>query len=64
MQIADAKSLVGHRVELCWSDRTGREQVHMVEVFEVNFVPLYGPCLLTDTGEIRLDRVVRYQVAA
>jgi len=23
----------------------------------VNFVPLYGPCLITDVGDIRLDRI-------
>lgn len=58
MLISDAKGYVGQVVELTYTDRTGAEIVDTAEVFDVNFVPLYGPCLITDIGEIRLDRVV------
>jgi hypothetical protein len=49
---------VGQVVEITYTNRTGTEIVDSAEVFDVNFVPLYGPCLITDIGEIRLDRIV------
>ncbi|HRI44358.1 MAG TPA: hypothetical protein PLL78_06005 [Fimbriimonadaceae bacterium] len=58
MLISDAKGFVGQTVEIVYRDRTGAQIVDTAEVFDVNFVPLYGPCLITDIGEIRLDRVV------
>ncbi len=58
MLISDAKGFVGQWVEVVYKDRVGAEVVDTAEVFDVNFVPLYGPCLITDIGEIRLDRVV------
>lgn len=58
MLISDAKNYVGQIVQITFADRQGRETVDVVEVFEVNFVPLYGPCLITDVGDIRLDRVI------
>jgi hypothetical protein len=27
----------------------------VAEVFDVNFLPLKGPCLITDVGDFRLD---------
>lgn len=58
MLISDAKNFVGQVVEITYTDRLGKETSEVAEVFEVNFVPLYGPCLITDVGDIRLDRVV------
>ncbi len=58
MLISDAKNYVGQIVQITFADRLGRETVDVAEVFEVNFVPLYGPCLITDVGDIRLDRVI------
>ncbi len=57
MLISDAKSFVGQVVEVVYSDRKGTEIKEVAEIFDVNFVPLYGPCLITDIGDIRLDRV-------
>ena len=53
----DAKKYVGFAVKLRWSDRKGIEQSDVLHVFNVGFVPLYGPCLITEKGEIRLDRI-------
>jgi hypothetical protein len=64
MAIGEARTLIGHKVQLTWADRAGNETSGVVEVFEVNFVPLYGPCLLTDFGDIRVDRVIHYEIAA
>lgn len=48
-------------LRLTWTGRKGDEQTDLVYVFNVGFVPLYGPCLITDKGEIRLDRVVNFE---
>jgi hypothetical protein len=61
MNIQDAKSFVGMPLRLTWTGRKGDEQTDLVYVFNVGFVPLYGPCLITDKGEIRLDRVVHFE---
>lgn len=61
MNIQDAKSFVGMPLRLTWTGRKGDEQTDLVYVFNVGFVPLYGPCLITDKGEIRLDRVTAFE---
>lgn len=58
MLISEAKVFTGQFVKLVYRDRRGAEIERQTEVFDVGFVPLYGPCLITDAGEIRLDRVV------
>lgn len=58
MLISDAKSLVGQIVNLEYTDRKGDILSDRVEIFDVNFIALYGPCMITDIGDIRLDRVV------
>jgi hypothetical protein len=58
MLISEAKTFTGQFVKLVYKDRRGAEVERQTEVFDVGFVPLYGPCLITDVGEIRLDRVV------
>jgi len=64
MLISEAKNFVGHVVHLQYRDRAGREHMELAEIFDVGFVPLYGPCLITDIGEIRLDRVVSLEYAS
>ena len=61
MNIQEAKSYIGSPLKLTWTGRRGDEQSDLVYVFNVGFVPLYGPCLITDKGEIRLDRIVAYE---
>ncbi len=58
MLISEAKTLIGQVVLLTISDRAGRESNKMAEIFDVGFVPLYGPCVITDQGEFRLDRIM------
>jgi hypothetical protein len=64
MTIQEAKSFVGTQINVSWTGRKGDEQSDMVYVISVGFVPLYGPCLITDIGEICLDRVTTYVCAA
>jgi hypothetical protein len=58
MTIREAKSFIGQEVALSWHDRKGDEIHAVTRIYSADFVPLYGPCLITDAGEIRLDRVV------
>lgn len=57
MLISDAKEFVGLMVDVAYTDRKGETIHDTAEVFDVNFIPLYGPCLITNIGDIRLDRV-------
>lgn len=63
MLISEAKTLIGQTVALTYSDRTGSEFTEVTEIYDVAFIPLYGPCMLTDSGEVRLDRVLTYEIA-
>ncbi len=57
MGIGEARTFINRTIRLCWLDRKGGELSESVQVFDVGFVPLYGPCLFTSQGEIRLDRI-------
>lgn len=63
MLIAEAKPLVGQIINLTYTDRTESEVTEEVEVYDVTFVPLYGPCMITCKGDIRLDRIVGHTPA-
>lgn len=58
MEITKAKDYVNQSVQLSWTDRKGHLVSESVFVYEVNFVPFYGPCFITSHGDIRLDRVI------
>lgn len=57
MVITDAKRLVGNICSICWIDRLGREVQTVSRIHDATFVPLYGGYLITDTEEIRLDKI-------
>lgn len=58
MELKDAKTLAGQCVLLTWLDRKGETITKSVDVYEANFVPLYGPCLITSAGDIQIQKVV------
>ena len=60
MTIQEAKNYVGAQLQVSWTGRNGAK-TETVYVLKVEFVPLYGPCLITDIGEISLDRVIGFQ---
>ena len=64
MLISEAKPFVGQFINLTYTDRARNEYCETVEVFDVTFVPLFGPCLVTDIGDIRLDRIVCADLAS
>jgi len=57
MQVIKAKTYIGYRCEIISSDRTGAEIRTEAEILDVIYIPLYGSCLITDCGEIMLDKV-------
>ena len=60
MLLSDAQKMVGQTVVVSYQDRIGEIQTNVVEVFDACFVAMFGPCLVTDQGEIRLDRLVAW----
>jgi hypothetical protein len=64
MLMSDAQRMVGNVVALSFRNREGSVETKLVEVFDVGFVSLNGPCLVTDHGEIRLDQLVAWHPGA
>lgn len=58
----DAKIYIGQTVEIEFQDRAKKTHRKVVEIYDVGYLPAFGPCLITDIGEIRLDRVIDCQV--
>jgi hypothetical protein len=40
-----------------WRDRRGELNSEVVFVFQLQFIPYYGPCLITSSGEIHVDKI-------
>ncbi len=57
MELTIAKGYDKTNVRLSWYDRGGTLHTEDVYVMEVGFVPMYGQCMVTSVGEIRLDRI-------
>lgn len=57
MGITEAKKLIGKTCVVHWLDRLGRELNITSKIHDVTFVPLYGGYLISDTEDIRLDKV-------
>jgi len=55
--LTEAKKLVGKICSICWLDRAGREIQTVSRIHDATFVPLYGGYLITDTDDIRLDKI-------
>lgn len=64
MHIKEARSIVGQSVVLTWTDRKGGHVTEETFVHKADFVPMYGPCLFTDHGEIQLDRITSCEIPA
>ena len=63
MTIQDARKLVGQTVILHWTDRKGTPIEEQTLIYKADFVPMYGPCLFTDFGEITLDKILSADLA-
>lgn len=59
MLLNEARVYIGKVCEIVWHDRKGVEQSSVSPVYDVTFVPLYGGYLVTNSDDIRLDKIVR-----
>lgn len=62
MGITDAKQYIGKKCDVRFLDRAGTEHNMTSMIHDVTFVPLYGGYLITDTEDLRLDKVVGVQL--
>ncbi len=58
MKLHEAKEFINKLCEVRWLDRSGTEQSCVSLIYDVTFVPLYGGYVVTDTDDIRLDKIV------
>lgn len=63
MLSSEVKHLVGQIVQVEYVDKAGNTIIQNAELYEIGFLPLYGPCLILDIGEVRLDRVTSLKSA-
>lgn len=64
MCISEAKKLVGKVCCIQWVDRNGQQMSTVSKIHDAMFVPLYGGYLITDTEDVRLDRIKAISVLA
>lgn len=64
MEIREARSMVGQTVHLNWTDFKGESHEGTSQIYKLEFVPMYGPCLVTDFGELHLDRIAGFEACA
>jgi hypothetical protein len=63
VQLSEAKEFVGKVCSIRWQDRSGKEQLVVSKIYDATYVPLYGGYLITDTDDIRLDRICEVLLA-
>ena len=61
MSITEARSFVGKRCAITWTDRTGQEYKNVGTVQQTKFVPMYGTYLITESDEVNLDKITGIQ---
>ena len=57
MVIQEARRLTNQEINLRWRDRNGTLNSEVVFVYQLQFIPFYGPCLITSAGEIHIEKV-------
>lgn len=57
MTIGDARKYVGRNCWISWTDRTGQEHGKLLQVEDLQYVPMYGTYLYTDSEELNLDKI-------
>lgn len=57
MGLQEATQLVGQDIDLVWLDRHGDRKEAIVYVFQAKVHPYHGPYLVTDQGDVMLDRI-------
>ena len=57
MNIPEAKQYLGRHCAVTFHNRHGDEITKNLRIYDVEFVPLYGPYLIGDIEDVSLDRV-------
>lgn len=63
VHIAQAKQFLGKNVVVTYKDRNGNVQTKTTRVYDVAYVPSYGACLVGETEDIWLDKVMQISEA-
>jgi hypothetical protein len=58
MSITEAKTYIGKICCVEWYDRHGMVMSETSRIHDATFVPLYGGYLVTDTEDVRLDKII------
>lgn len=58
MHINDVRCFIGYEVNVEFTDWNGEVKKQTTHIHEINFIPMYGACLVGDMDDIWLDRVV------
>lgn len=64
VHITQAKRFLGKNVVITYKDRSGNIQTKTTYVYDVAYVPSYGACLVAETEDIWLDKVMQIDEAA
>ena len=56
--LSDARELIGQICSVRYTDRGGKEYECVSKIYDATYVPLYGGYLVTQTDDIRFDRVL------
>jgi hypothetical protein len=64
MTIQEARKLVGQTVTLQWTDRNGKILQGDTYISKADYVPMYGPCLTTDFGDVHMDKIQSAELVA
>ena len=59
MHIPEVKQYLGRNVAVTYRDRNGQELTTNTRVHDIQFVPMYGGCLVGDIEDIWLERVTQ-----
>lgn len=57
MGLPEATELIHKDIDLIWRDRKGNRREAVVYVFQAKVHPYHGPYLVTDQGDVMLDRI-------
>ena len=59
MLLTEAKAYIGKKCSILFQDRHGHELSVVSKIYDATYVPLYGGYLVTDSDDLRLDRVTK-----
>ena len=61
MSITEARTFVGKRCAITWTDRKGQEFQNVGTIQTTKFVAMYGAYVITETAEFCMEKVKAIQ---